>query len=284
MNLTSKLKIKNLENSEIEISAEIPEETISKYRDLAIKNLAKTVKIDGFRDGHIPENIFVGRIGEQKIFEEQIHMALADVYPSIVKNEKLHIIGRPEVTITKLAPKNPIEFKIKTAVMPEIKLPDYKKIAGSIVLDEKSDDSDKEKQVKARGERRAKIIEKIIEKSAINLPKILIESELDKMFAQFKDDIARMKISFDEYLTKIKKTENDLRGEWEKDAEKRAKLQLILNKIATEENVKIPEEDIKRETDHILEHYKDAKPENVRIYIESVLTNEKVFQLLENHK
>ncbi|HJO89624.1 MAG TPA: trigger factor [Candidatus Paceibacterota bacterium] len=334
------LEIKTLENSEIEIKAEIPEKIISKYRDRAIKSLGKNVKIDGFREGHIPENILISKIGEQAILEEQAQMALADVYPVIIQNEKLNVIGRPEVTVTKIAPKNPIEFKIRTAVMPDIKLPDYKKIASKIELDEKNSGvSDKEveeaieqikkgiaaqkkegekdkkveltdefvktlgdfkdvkdfevkikenlikeKQMKAREKRRAEIVEKIIEKSEIDIPKILVESELDKMLAQFKDDIARMQISFDEYLTKIKKTEESLRVEWKLDAEKRAKFQLILNKIATEEKIKIPKEEIEKETSHILEHYKDAKPENVRVYIESVLTNEKVFQLLEGQK
>lgn len=342
------LKIENLGNSEVEIKAEIPEEIISKYKDRAVKTLSKGVKVDGFREGHIPENILLGKIGEQAILEEQVQMALADIYPSIALNEKLHVIGGPEVTITKIAKGNPVEFKIKTATMPEIKLPDYKKIAGSVALDDKNSEvSDKEvkeaieqikkgiaaqkkekeenknpsteaevkveltdefvktlgdfkdvkdfeakikenlskeKQMKAREKRRAEIVEKIIDKSKIDIPKILVESELDKMLAQFKDDIARMQITFDEYLKKIKKTESDLRTEWIKDAEKRAKLQLILNKISTEEKIKIPEEDIEKETSHILEHYRDAKPENVRVYIQSVLTNEKVFQLLENQK
>lgn len=335
----SNLTIEKLENSEIEIKAEIQEEIISKYKDRAVKKLAKTVKIDGFRNGHIPENILIGKIGEQTILEEQVQMALTDIYPAIVENKKLNVIGMPEVTITKIAPKNPVEFKIKTAIMPEIKLPDYKKVARSVVLDDKNSDVGdmevaeaieqikkgiaaqkkngekkeieltdefvrtlgdfkdvkdfetkikenlkKEKQMKAREKRRAEIIESIIKESEIAIPKIFAESELDKMMAQFKDDLARMNIKFDEYLVKIKKTESDLRQEWRKDAEKRAKFQLILNKIRNIENIKIPEEDIKRETDRILEHYKDAKPENVRIYVESVLANEKVFQLLENQK
>jgi len=72
-------------------------------------------------------------------------MALADIYLAIVKNEKLNVIGRPEVTITKLAPGNPVEFKIQTAVMPEITLPDYKNIASSVSVEKNAGDvSDKE--------------------------------------------------------------------------------------------------------------------------------------------
>lgn len=333
------LELEKKDNSEIEIKAQIPEYVVSKYKERAVKNLSKNIKIDGFREGHIPENILISKIGEQTILEEQTQMALADIYPNIIKDEKLNVIGRPEVTITKLAPNNPIEFKIKSALMPEFELPKYKKTASGIKEDKDTDsvtDKEleiileqiktgiagqkketeqkeveltddfvktlgdfkdladfktkikenliKEKQIKAKEKRRGKIMEAIIKEIKIDIPTILIESELDKMLAQFKDDVARMNIKFEEYLEKIKKTEEDLRTEWKLDAEKRAKFQLILNKISVAEKIKVPEEEIKKEVAHILKHYKDAKPENARVYIESVLTNEKVFQLLEKQK
>ena len=337
------LEVEKKDNSEVEIKAQIPEEVLLKYKDNAVKKLGKNIKIDGFREGHIPESVLLGKIGDQVILEEQAQMALADAYPNIVTDEKLNVIGRPEVTITKLAPNNPVEFKIKTALMPEFELSNYKEIAKKVeikkdvdnVTDKELDEMleqiktgiagqkkegekdeekkpveltdefvktlgdfkdledfkakikenlGKEKQMKAKEKRRAEIIENIIKETKIDIPTILIESELDKMLAQFKDDVARMNIKFEEYLEKIKKTEEELRTEWKLDAEKRAKFQLILNKIAVKEEVKIPEEDIQKEVKHILEHYKDAKPENVRVYIESVMTNEKVFQLLEDQK
>lgn len=42
---------------------------------------------------------------------------------------KIEAIGQPEVSILKLAKGNPFEFKAKVAVLPEVRLPDYKKIA-----------------------------------------------------------------------------------------------------------------------------------------------------------
>lgn len=279
------LQINKLDNSEIEIQAQISELSISKYKERAVKQLSKNIKIDGFREGHIPESVLLNKIGEQIILEEQAQMALADAYPDIIKTKKLSVIGRPEVIITKLAPNNPVEFKIKTTVVPEVVLPNYKKISSKIEkIKEKNDNlpASREKEIKAKEKRRIEIVEAIIKETKVDIPKILIESEIDKMMAQFKDDIVRMNIVFKEYLKKIKKTEDSLRIEWKDEAQKRAKLQLILNKISIQEKIKIPEEDIKRETDNILKYYKNAKPENVRVYIESVLTNEKVFQLLED--
>ena len=56
-------------------------------------------------------------------------MALSEYYPKILEENKIDAISRPEISITKLARKNPLGFKIKTATMPEMKLPDYKQIA-----------------------------------------------------------------------------------------------------------------------------------------------------------
>jgi trigger factor len=46
-----------------------------------------------------------------------------------VTDHAIKAIGKPEITVTKLAPGNPLGFKIKTAVMPEITLPDYVALA-----------------------------------------------------------------------------------------------------------------------------------------------------------
>ena len=43
-------------------------------------------------------------------------------------------------------------------------------------------------------------------------------------------------------------------------------------------------EQVANEVAKILEHYKDADPERAKLHAENVLTNEAVFQFLENQK
>ena len=50
----------------------------------------------------------------------------------IPDDEKLDVVGRPELVITKMAPGSPVEFTAKYALLPEVGLPDYKKIAAEI--------------------------------------------------------------------------------------------------------------------------------------------------------
>ncbi|MFH1608809.1 MAG: hypothetical protein ABH951_02210, partial [Patescibacteria group bacterium] len=141
-----------------------------------------------------------------------------------------------------------------------------------------------EKENQQKEKTRLKIVEDIIEKTEVDLPEILIEIELNKILYRMESDITQMGLKFEDYLKHLNKTIDDLKKEFHKDAEKKAKLGLILNEIAKKENVKADEEQVKKEVAMILEHYKDADPERAKIHAENVLTNEAVFKFLEEQK
>ncbi len=129
---------------------------------------------------------------------------------------------------------------------------------------------------------RAKITDAIIEKSKLELPNIMVDAEINQMFAQMEDDLNRAQITLEDYLGHLKKTKDDLKKEWVPAAEKRAKLQLILNAIAQKENITPDPSLVDHEVSHLLEHYKDADEKRVRVYVTSVLTNDAVMKKLES--
>ncbi len=138
-----------------------------------------------------------------------------------------------------------------------------------------------EKARTARDARRGKIIEKLLEETKLAVPRIFIESELDKIMGQMQEDVTRFGMAFDEYLKKINKTEEAMRDELREQASKRAKLQLVLNKIGQEEKLEAEKEAVDGEMKHALEHFPEANQTLVRIHIETVLRNEMVLKLLE---
>ena len=138
-----------------------------------------------------------------------------------------------------------------------------------------------DKKASAKDKRRIAIAEAISDKTKIELPDIMIDSELDRNEGQFKADIERMGIKIEDYLSHAKKTMSDLRADWRPQAEKKAKLQLILNVVAEKENIHPEKGEVDAEVGHILEHYKDADRERAEAYAETILSNEKVFQWLE---
>lgn len=344
------IKVNKLPKSIVEIEGELEAEVFESYFKKALEKLGQSVKIDGFRQGKTPENILLSHIPEISILEEMAEMALADNYEKIIKDEKIDAISRPEIGITKLARNNPLGFKIKTTVLPEIKLPDYKKIAKKAVEKENSEKKEVtiteeelestimdirksraprihmaeapkegepapepvlpefndefvkglgpfenvedfknklrenmklEKENQAKEKLRLKIIEEIIEGSTIDLPEVLVEMELNNIIYKMESDISQMGLKFDDYLKHINKTIDDLKKDFRTDAEKKAKLSLILHEIAKVEDIKADPEQVKNEVAHLLEHYKDADPDRARMHAENVLTNEKIFQFLE---
>lgn len=350
-----KVDIKPANEGEIEISTELEVEIFNSYRDKALKTLGNDVKIDGFRPGHVPEAVLIEKIGEEKILWEMAQQAISDYYPLILQEHKLPALGQPEVTISKIAKDNPLGFKIKTAIMPEVKIGDYKEIAKKInsepaekieikdedvanvledirksrataehahhehkegekceheekeegKLPELNDDFAKslgqfqtldelkakikenlelEKKNKEKDKKRVKIVEGIINKSELKIAKILIESEKDKMLAEMESQIGQMGLNFDDYLTHLKKTREELRGSWDKEARQRVSFGLILGEISKLEKIGAPEEDLKREVDYLKSQYKDVPEDRLRSYAASLIINEKVFEFLENLK
>lgn len=353
-----KTTIKKLDKSEVEILGVLPWSDFEKFEDKALGRIGERLEIPGFRKGKVPANMVKENVNEMMILEEMAELAISDAYPKILEAEKIDAIGRPQVAITKIAKGSDLEFKIVTAVLPEMKLPDYKKLAGEIkkknpasevVVDEADvektilelrkmraeqargashdghenmneeehakaheipeseypvfDDAfaksfgdfanadafrEKirsnmkiEKETVAKDKLRLLIVEDLLKETSGDIPEILIESEIDKIMYRLEGDITNAGLKVEDYLAQIKKTEEDLRKEWRTDAEKRAKLQVVIHAISEKENLKPSEEEIEKEVNNIMTMYKDADPVRARAYIENMLENEKVFAFLE---
>lgn len=345
---TTKYEVKTtkLPGSQVEIKATIPAEEFDKSRSEAIKHIGGGMELPGFRKGHAPEKMLIQRIGEAAILEEMAEIAIGHAYPHIIIQENLDVLGRPEVKIQKIALGNPLEFTIVSAVFPEIKLADYKKLAAKEMskkdvvevseddvaktleqimrmrrandakkegkepeedaplpplddayvktLGEFTDVEDfktklkenilKEKERESQDKKRVALMEAITKDSKIDLPSIIVEQELARMEDEFSNDITRMGMTFDSYLTAIKKTREELIKDWRPDAEKRAKTQLITAKIAELENISPDEEAMKKETELLQAHYPDAHEDRISSFVHMILTNQKVFAFLESQK
>jgi len=101
------------------------------------------------------------------------------------------------------------------------------------------------------------------------------------MWAQMTDDIERNDLKMDDYLKHISKTKEELFEEWKPAAEKRAKLQLILNEIARDREMKPDEKEVETQAKALMEQFKDADKMRVTLYVSSMILNEMVMKTLE---
>jgi FKBP-type peptidyl-prolyl cis-trans isomerase (trigger factor) len=128
--------VETLEKSQVKITGEIAWDDLIPLRAKALKRIGEHVEMDGFRKGKAPESAIVGKVGEMAVLEEMAQLAMMDVYVDAITEHKVEAIGRPNIQITKIGSGSPLNFSITTAVMPEIKLPDYTKIAKKILADQ----------------------------------------------------------------------------------------------------------------------------------------------------
>lgn len=138
-----------------------------------------------------------------------------------------------------------------------------------------------EKARAARDVRRGRLIDKLLEGTEVVVPRLFVESELEKILAQMREDVQRFGLSFEDYLKQTNKTEENIRSDFKEQAAKRAKLQLVLNKIAQDEKMEADPAAVEAELKHALEHFPDANPEMVKVHVETVLRNEQILKLLE---
>ena len=94
----------------------------------ALKRLAKTVKVNGFRTGHVPLEIVKKHADSNALAQETLDAALNRAVAEAFLNNDLQVLARPEVEIKKYVPGELLEFTAEADVLPEVKLGDYKKL------------------------------------------------------------------------------------------------------------------------------------------------------------
>lgn len=147
---------------------------------------------------------------------------------------------------------------------------------------------DEEKKRKQGDEHKKAIIEAIIETVSVEIPKALLEREVDVMMGELEADISRMGLDKEGYLKQVKMTEEKMKEGWEKDAApKRVKAALILRELAEQEKIVPDTKEIEEKVNQTLEYYQsmgntDDKIDTQRLYeaTKGSLANEMTFKFL----
>ena len=118
---------------EIELKGEIAADSLEGHRKHVISELKKDAHLQGFRPGKAPEEQVVKTVGEAEILRRTIEHAVHHELPEMLAAENAPIVAAPQVTVES-APKGfpatePIIFTARAPLAPEVKLPDYVRIA-----------------------------------------------------------------------------------------------------------------------------------------------------------
>lgn len=425
------VKVEKLPDSRVAITVTLPWESWGKHEAHAAEHMAESVNMAGFRKGKVPQAMLEARFGREAILVEAAEHAVHEAYPKALVDAKADAIGRPEITFDAVKADEPLVFTIKTDVLPEIELGDWKKAvkdvnakeskkevvvevkevdaelerlasmrAKFVAVDRPAKDGDsvkvdftvkqdgviieggqatdhaivlgsktfisgfeeqvvgmkvgeekvftldfpkeyhakhlagkpaeftvklkeveerevptfddefakslgkfenmealkknletgilEEKKRAHKDEWRGAILDSLVEGAKLEFPAILVEEELERMIHQFKGQVSMMGFNWEMYLEQVKKTEVELRTEWTVQAKKRIAAELILQKLAADEEISVDTEAVEAEMNKVFQYYKSQEKieQNIdmsRLYtsVRGRLTNEKTLEWLE---
>lgn len=119
---------KQLRQSELALTIEVSQPEYQPYLEKAAIRMSRNSKIEGFRPGKAPYELVKQRFGEMAIYQEALDNIVSHFFYQAVTSEKLNTVSQPKIEIDKLAPGNPIIFKATVALMPSVRLHNYKSV------------------------------------------------------------------------------------------------------------------------------------------------------------
>ena len=108
-----------------EVVVKIEGEDWTKALDKAFAKKQKTAKVDGFRAGKVPRDVYEKKFGKESLFIDAADLALQDAYVKAMTESKLIPVVQPEVDLKSLD-ENGVEFVFTITTKPEVKVKKYK--------------------------------------------------------------------------------------------------------------------------------------------------------------
>lgn len=314
--MITSVSIKQLPHSEVEVLGEISAQDLEVAWERSVKEAIAETELPGFRKGQAPEAMVIRKVGEDRLLHRAAEFALGQAWPNVIEKNSIQAIGLPDIQILKLARGNPLEWKARVTILPKIELPDYRILAKQMrmqsvsisrnddiskstdsamnspkgaVLDEneiKENQKKEDSPEKIREKQRIALLETIAMQSTIDMPAVLKEAEKVKMAQELRAGLESMGLKWEDYLTHVKKNEQEILDGFGGEADKRARFGLVLREIAKQEHIDPSLQEVRERIRQMLlaytaEEQKHLDKNRLESYAYGIIRNEKVFELLE---
>ncbi len=268
--------------------------------DHALEHFKDSVDVPGFRKGKVPKEVLKTKVDKKKLDNVVLNHLYPDLVQQIIKEFKIVPVMQPKLKIDYISEEKGLKITFIFVERPNVKLPDYKKIAKksykNFEKDEKAKSIITAKNIK-EAEQKAKenpkdlnqhqpkdqrllanIYDAIIKESKIELPDIMVNEETNRLLQGFLTQLAKMNIKLEDFLAHTKTTIQKVQEDYKQQAIKNLKLEFILSEISKKEKLKVTDKEIQDVIKAVPdENYKKhlQKPEQ-KYYIESTLLKNKV--------
>ena len=132
------VKTQDLENRQVEMTVEVPEDRFRAAMQAAARRLAKDVKIPGFRPGKAPYEVILNKVGHEAIFEEALDGLGQEMYREAIKESDLNPYAPG--TLEEIVSQDPLVLRFTVPLEPNVELGDYQKVRVPFETPEVSDE------------------------------------------------------------------------------------------------------------------------------------------------
>lgn len=145
----------------------------------------------------------------------------------------------------------------------------------------------KEEEKKKNNEKQEiKMLDDLIEISTIEeIPDVLLKEEIRKMIAELEGNLSGQGVKLEDYLSHLKKSEEDIKNDFLPQAEKRVKTALILRQYGDDNKIKITEKELEEEIEKMASNYQgneevqsQIRSDNYKNYLRNILNNQKIIK------
>lgn len=120
------------------LNVKVTKGEMAHFTEHALDDLRKQVKVDGFREGRVPNDVLINKVGQAVVDAEALQHALGDTYFLAVQEHKLQPVENPQIDVkSHVTAPDPnasdetvvVEYVATVSVLPEVKLPNLDKLA-----------------------------------------------------------------------------------------------------------------------------------------------------------
>ena len=141
-----------------------------------------------------------------------------------------------------------------------------------------------EEEERARQKSEIELLDKLVDASAFSdIPDLLVNDEVRKMLRELEASVEERGMKWPDYLASVKKTADELKLEFVPQAVRRIKAATVIKEIAKRENIRVTDDELDHEIDHILSGIK-SDDEEARGRVSSPEYREYAAILMRNQK
>jgi len=248
--MDTKKTIERKDDGTIILTITVPSSDVKKAREAVENELIKHVSLPGFRKGKVPKAQAVAKLPADLVQEETLKKVLPQAYNKAVEENKLHPVISPKLHLLPQEEGKDLEFTAETCELPKLELKNYKDEVKKVTA-ASSGQAGKEQSKASMDE----ILAAVVKSTEAQIPKIMADQEVNRLLSGLLDELKKLGLTLDQYLSSRGKSAEQLRAEYEEKAKTDLKLEFALKKIADNEKIIVEQKDI----DETLNTIKDPK-------------------------